>query len=315
MRQSVLWRAGAVLAMVCAACGGQDADDAAAPTPTALPTATAAPAPAATATPVPTPTPTPVPVEVSGVVRSSVDGAPVAAAVVQAGGVAVTTGVDGGFTLRVGADVETVDVTRPVWQAASAVIPDDGVALEIELDPVIVRGLRVSQQVAADDEAFAELLALADATTVNTLVFDTKDEADLVLYETDVAFAHEIDGVGPVYDPVQRIAQARERGLYTVTRIVTFEDPVWSRAAPDAGLAGHWVDAADPANWEYPLALAEEACAIGFDEVQFDYVRFPSGETAARAASLVPPTEEERSAAIAGFLGSARDILHPMGCG
>ena len=300
--------------LLAVACGGDGADEAATTTPTPAATATAAP----TATPVPTPvppTPTPVPVEVAGVVRSAVDGSPLADAVVSAGGASVTTGLDGAFSLTVPAGTEAVEVTRPVWQTASAVVPDGDAALTVELEPVVVRGLRVSQQVAADDDAFQALLDLADGTTVNTFVFDTKDEEDLVLYETDVAFAHEIDAVAPVYDPVQRLAQVRERGLYTVTRIVTFEDPVWARARPEAGLAGHWVDAADPANWEYPLALAEEACAIGFDEVQFDYVRFPSGETAARAANLVPQTEEERAAAIAGFLGEARSRLHPMGCG
>ena len=301
--------------LLAVACGGDGSDEAASPTPTvaAVETATPTAAPVPTATPVPTPTPAPV--EVSGTVRSSVDGAPLADAVVEGGGRQVTTGQDGTFTLEVPADADSVKISRPVWGDTSVPLPATGESLDIALDPMVVRGLRVSQQVAADDDAFEQLLELAEGTTVNTFVFDTKDEADLVLYETDVAFAHEIEAVAPVYDPRQRIGQARERGLYTVTRIVTFEDPVWSRAQPEAGLAGHWVDAADPANWEYPLALAEEACAIGFDEVQFDYVRFPSGETAARAANLVPPTEEERAAAIAGFLGAARDLLHPMGCG
>ena len=54
-------------------------------------------------------------------------------------------------------------------------------SLTIELEPVVVRALRVSQQVAGDHEAFEELLALADDTVVNALVFDTKDEADRVL--------------------------------------------------------------------------------------------------------------------------------------
>ena len=299
--------------LLAVACGGDGSDEAASPTPTVIATAvpTATPMPTATAAP----TPTPMPVAVSGVVRSSVDGAPLADATVRAGDVEVTTGLDGGFTMELAAGTDAVEVTRPVWRTATAAVPAGGGVVEVELDPVVVRGLRVSQQVASDDDAFAELLDLAEGTTVNALVFDTKDEADLVLYETDVEFAHEIDAVAPVYDPAARIAAARERGLYTVTRIVTFEDPVWSRAQPEAGLAGHWVDAADPDNWEYPLALAVEACAIGFDEVQFDYVRFPSGETAARAADLVPPTEQERAAAIAGFLGTARDALHPMGCG
>ena len=49
--------------------------------------------------------------------------------------------------------------------------------------------------------------------------------------------------------------------------------------------------------------------------MQFDYVRFPAGELGARAANLVPATEADRSAVIAGFLGEARARLHPRGCG
>jgi hypothetical protein len=185
----------------------------------------------------------------------------------------------------------------------------------IELDPIVVKALRVSSQVAGDPEMFADLLKLADDGVVNALVFDTKDESDLVLYETNVAFANEINAVDVVYDPADLLRQADEHGLYTVTRIVTFEDPGWARAVPEATLVGAWVDPADPQNWEYPLDLAVEACELGFDEVQFDYVRFPSGETAGTARSLVPATEQGRAEAIAGFLEEARTRLHAKGCG
>ena len=156
---------------------------------------------------------------------------------------------------------------------------------------------------------------MVDRTTVNALVFDTKDETDRVLYETNVAFAHEIGAAQPVYDPEPLLADARARGLYTITRIVTFEDTTWAAADPEAKLAGAWVDAGDEANWSYPIDLAVEACQLGFDEIQFDYVRFPSGRTAEAAAALVPATAEARSAAIGGFLGQARERLLAEGCG
>ncbi|MBT8202569.1 MAG: putative glycoside hydrolase, partial [Acidimicrobiia bacterium] len=51
-----------------------------------------------------------------------------------------------------------------------------------------------------------------------------------------------------------------------------------------------------------------------FDEIQFDYVRFPAGSTAAAAQISNPTTEAERLAAIQGYLAEARSRLHPMGC-
>ena len=255
-------------------------------------------------------------VDIEGTVRSAVDGSPLTAAVVSAADDHVATGADGRFELSVPVG-ETLTVERPVWGTVERTITagDDGAELTIELEPVVVRGLRVAKNVAGDRQRFDELLTLIEGTTVNTLVFDTKDETNVVLYDTEVDFAHRIGAVEAVYEPAELLALARERDLYAVTRIVTFEDEGWARAAPEAKLAGSWVDASNEANWAYPLALAEEACALGFDEVQFDYVRFPAGRTAEAAAALLPPSSEARADVIARFLGEARDRLHPQGCG
>lgn len=180
--------------------------------------------------------------------------------------------------------------------------------------PEVVRGVRVSREVAADPDRFAALLDLIEPTTVNALVFDTKDETGTVLYDTEVAEAARLGAVTPVYDPVELLAEAVERGLYPLTRVVTFEDRVWAAADPEAKLAGHWVDAGNEANWAYPLDLAEEACRLGFAEIQFDYVRFPAGRTAEVAASRVPRTSDERAAVIGAFLRAARERLEPLGC-
>ena len=170
----------------------------------------------------------------------------------------------------------------------------------------------MSEIVAGDPAGFDELLELADASVVNTLVFDTKTEAGDVLYESEVALATEIGAVRNVYDPSELIALARERGLYTITRIVTFEDDHWSDARPAASLAGTWMNAADQTNWAYPIDLAVESCQLGFDEIQFDYVRFPDGLAARR--STVPATMDERTGVIAEFLETARARLADEGC-
>ncbi len=264
------------------------------------------------------PEPDPEPVTVAGVVRSAVDGAPLGGATVSTEDAVMVTGPDGRFTLPVHSGRLTVE--RPVWRSTTVDLGAEtdgagGPEVAIELEPVVVRGLRVARDVAADADRFAELLALAEETTVNTLVFDTKDESTKVLYATEVEYAHRIGAVDAVYDPVELLALARERDLYAVTRIVTFEDGTWAGGDSEAKLAGSWVDAADEANWAYPLALAEEACSLGFDEIQFDYVRFPAGRTAEAAASQIPATSAERAAVIETFLGRARDLLHPRGCG
>jgi hypothetical protein len=240
------------------------------------------------------------------------DGVPLADAFVRVGDAEAITGVDGSFRLA-GVPAGTVTISRPAWHGIE--VPWAGEArVDVTLEPRIVRALRVSKYVANDDELFAGLLDLAERTIINALVFDTKDESGYVLYETGVEAATLLDSVRPMYDVRAALAAAKERGLYTITRVVSFEDQVWVKADPAAKLAGRWIDARDPANWEYPLALAVEACELGFDEIQFDYVRFPAGSTAAAAQATSPTTQEDRLGAIQGFLAEGKARLHPLGC-
>jgi hypothetical protein len=105
----------------------------------------------------------------------------------------------------------------------------------------------------------------------------------------------------------------RDHGLYAITRIVVFEDALRVKARPDEQLAGPWIDPMVKTAWDYNIDLAIEACELGFDEIQFDYVRYPAGRTA-RVSGQLSLTEAERVAAIEGFLAEARSVLTPMGC-
>lgn len=277
-------------------------DTSSATTPSTTTTSTTTTTTSTTTTTIPTHT-------LSGRVLTS-DGARLGGAFVDVAGTRTTVGPDGWFLV---ADVPADDVTvsRPGWHPVTVEWDGDAAPLEVALEPIHVRALRVSAYVAQDADRFASLLDLADRTVVNALVFDTKQEGGTVLYETAVEEANAIDAVRVSYDPVAHLAAAKGMGLYAITRIVTFEDGIRARARPEIKLAGEWLDPRDPRAWEYPLALAEEACEIGFDEIQFDYVRFPTGSAAAASRDLPP---EERVETIRTFLEAARALLHPMGC-
>ncbi len=241
---------------------------------------------------------------------TSPDGDPLDRAVVTIAGQSVVTAADGGFHIP-NVEPGEVTVTRPAWLGQQ--IEWDGAPdIVVALQPRIVRGLRVSKYV-FEDGGFERLGELLELSTANTLVFDTKDETGEVLYETTVEKAHELGAVEPMYDPVEALAKAREWGAYAITRVVSFEDKKWVRD-PEAKLAGNWVDPTNPVNWEYPLALAVEACELGFDEIQFDYVRFPAGITAGVSQRIQPLTADDRDEAIRSYLEEARDRLHPLGC-
>jgi hypothetical protein len=196
---------------------------------------------------------------------------------VTVSGITATTAPDGFFNLEApGAGVVTAE--KPGWVAGETAWDGGTGLVEISLKPITVRALRVSANAAGDPEHFQRLLDLADETAVNALVFDTKTEGGIVLYDTSVELAHDMDAVRVTYDPRELIAEARAHGLYTITRIVSFDDAIKGARYPEHAIAGRWIDPRITAAWDYNLDLAVEACELGFDEIQLDYVRFPSGE-------------------------------------
>lgn len=239
------------------------------------------------------------------------DGAPLAGATVTIGDRSAVTNELGRYSIS-RAPFGPLTVTRPAWLDHESTFTEGG-SLDVVLEPFVVRAIRANRVVFTEEGKWENILSLAAQTTVNTLVFDTKDESGQVLYASQVPLANEMGAVNVIYDPVARIAEAREHGLYTITRIVTFEDNVWSRSG-DAAIVGNWIDARDEENWAYPIALAVEACELGFDEVQFDYVRFPAGTTGGQLNRREGLTEEIRVGAIESFLETARAAINPLGC-
>ncbi len=243
-----------------------------------------------------------------------VNGAPLGGATVTVGDAELVTGMSGVFVFP-GVAAAPIRIERPAYRPTELEWDGTESIVAVTLEPIVARALRAGAATARDDQRFRDLLDLAAATAVDAIVFDTKKEGGAVLYETVVEEAHEIGAVvDGTYDPVQRIMQAQEAGLYTITRVVSFEDPIRARAQPKYRLAGDWIDPTNRETWEYPLALGVEACELGFDEIQFDYVRFPTGQAARQARKSNPTTQEERVTTIAGFLTEARDRLHPLGC-
>lgn len=240
------------------------------------------------------------------------DGTPVARAFVTMGETRAISGADGWFSFET-ADPTTMTVGKPGWSSVEVAWDEATVFYEATIAPTRIRGIRVSAEAAADDAKFSSLLQLADETAVNALVFDTKQEGGTVLHDTGVAEAHEIGAVAPIYDPRARIEQAHAHDLYTVTRIVTFEDGIRAAARPEDKLIGPWLDPRADTARSYLLALAADACEIGFDEIQFDYIRYPSGSIAESTGQL-EMSQDERVGVMAGFLAEARKLLHPMGC-
>ncbi|MCH7846222.1 MAG: hypothetical protein IH850_10365 [Acidobacteria bacterium] len=220
-----------------------------------------------------------------------------------------------------------LELERPAWN--DRVIAWDGATDEIDIamDPIDVIGVRVGGRAPGDPGRWAELLAMANNTGVNAFVVDIKDEFGTVFHDTSVAEAHAIGAVTQLYDLTEVVKDMDEAGLYKIARIVAFQDTPLAEANPDHAVVNEdtgevwrsradeaWMDPSDPVSYEYPIALAEEACRGGFDEVQFDFASFPFGGDLSVAVFDAEYNEENRVDSIIQFLGRAYSVLSPLGC-
>jgi hypothetical protein len=189
--------------------------------------------------------------------------------------------------------------------------------------PDEMRGVHVTMALASLDGKLDEYFALTSAG-MNTLQLDVKDEHGEVGFQRGAGLATQIGAALRYYDP-RRVAQdAEAKGVYLIGRVVVFEDPRLSVARPgmairrsdgsvwtnNAGLG--WTNPYDRRVWKYNVDIAAAAVKAGFDEIMFDYVRFPT-DGDVTSAVFKGRRPEHKSVTIAGFLDYAKGRLEPMG--
>lgn len=265
------------------------------------------------------------PVILAGTVTTA-DGYGLPGALVSLDGRETMTGADGSFQI-VQAVPGLVEVVKTAFDPVSVEWDGDAASVTLTTSEIIVRSLRASGPAAGNEEVWRNLLELAEESAINAIVVDTKDESGRVFHDTAVEEAHTAGAVARHYDIDTVLADLEERNLYAITRIVTFQDSFYGAANPELTIwdSGNnapwqtsggelWLDATDRMAWEYPLALGLEACEAGFDEIQYDYVRFPTDGPVARAVFDQPNDAATRVATISAFLEEARTRLNPLGC-
>lgn len=190
----------------------------------------------------------------------------------------------------------------------------------IALQPFEARGLYLTVYGIGHRGLREGAFTAIEQSHLNTIVIDMKGDSGIVPYASNVATASAIGAtkVRTVKDLPALLADLKRRGLYTIARIVVFKDTLHANAHPEwavrdakgalwldrEGLA--WIDPTRTEAWQYPLAIAAEAAAAGFDEIQFDYIRFPD----TRGLRFSRPLDEAtRVNTITGFLRAARTQL------
>jgi hypothetical protein len=188
--------------------------------------------------------------------------------------------------------------------------------------PYEIRGVHVTMSLASLPGKLDVYLAVPG---LNTVELDVKDESGRVGFVGAApALARATGAAGRYYDPAEVVKSARLHGVYLIGRVVTFEDPVVSEQRPSlairtssggvwhnrAGLG--WANPYSRGYWKYAVDVGVAAAKAGFDEIQFDYVRFPTDGDLSNAV-FAGKAREPQAVTIARFLQYAAKRLHPLG--
>ena len=260
--------------------------------------------------------------EAKGKVIDSDSGEPIKGAMVTVGNDVILTDDNGMFTVQGRASVigfRAYGYTRTMVPVPAS---PGWTPLKISLKPLKPKALYLTNYGIGDRSLRGNALKLINETELNALVIDVKGDRGGITYKSEIPLAAEIGAqkLVIVKDIKGLLATLKGRGIYTIARIVVFKDNLLGAARPDLAIKtvnGQlwrdregliWMDASKKEVWDYNIDIAEEAARNGFDEIQFDYVRFPDQKG---PKFDMENTETNRVSAISGFLQEARKRLVP----
>lgn len=256
-----------------------------------------------------------------GTVVDATTGQPIRNTLVYLGTSVVATNAQGAYHLENMPAKAFIILKAPGYRKTQIDVSGT-VRRDVKLSPFTVKGIRIPFGTTPDH--VHEEIDLVNKTELNSIVIDVKSERGRIAWDTQVPLAKQIDaaylrGV----DPREVVELCRQHNIYCIARFSVFRDTQLATARPNLALrypsgtvfieGGEraWTNPLNTDVWDYNLALAKEVAALGFDEIQFDYIRFPGRNEGLYSGAA--STEEGRVAAITGFLARAQKELHPTG--
>jgi hypothetical protein len=252
------------------------------------------------------------------------------------GDLVMNTDSDGGYQLQHRPASGQAVVLAPGYRRATLDLSQRGASLDIQLQPNPVRAIYMTHFAIGGDDYRQEMYHLLDTTEVNAVVMDIKGDYGIMSYKSRVPLADTIGANdAPTIDDLDGLLHdLHSHGAYVIGRIVVFKDTTLAhnggRAGLDVGVKDRrtgdlwsdgeklsWVDPFQSAAWDYNTALAREAIERGFDEVQFDYIRFPTDPSPDSSIGDIvyskPFNEENRVGALNSFLQEAHKAVQEAG--
>lgn len=192
--------------------------------------------------------------------------------------------------------------------------------------PVKVKGIYVSGPSAGNETNMKDLIELVDTTELNAMVIDIKNDSGEITYNMDLNIAREIGApIKYIKNMEELIAELKAKDIYLIARIVAFKDPILAKGKPELSIKNKdgsifkdkdglsWVNPYKREVWDYLIAVAEEAAKLGFDEIQFDYIRFSTDPGMKQVDFGNETKDKTKIDAITEFTKYASERLKPQG--
>jgi hypothetical protein len=196
--------------------------------------------------------------------------------------------------------------------------------------PTSVKGIYMSQCVVGTPSFRNKLVDMIDKTELNSVVIDIKDFSGTVGFKTHsplLDYASMKNCGAP--DMREFIETLHSKGIYVIGRITVFQDPYYTKAHPEQAVqsksnGGPWkdhkglsfIDVSSKPYWDVVVELSKEAHEIGFDELNYDYIRYPSDGNMTDATYVNPnpnDTQVNKSLAVETFFKYLNENVKPTG--
>ncbi|MEL7657457.1 MAG: putative glycoside hydrolase, partial [Bacillota bacterium] len=169
-------------------------------------------------------------------------------------------------------------------------------------------------------------LGICEATEINALVIDIKNDDGVVAWNSNIDIINQIksNSSAPFKNYEKLMNYLKEKNIYPIARIVAFKDPYFAEVKSDHAIqlksggiykdysGKMWVNPFDDYVWKYVLAISKEAALRGFQEIQYDYVRFPDDAKTYNPITEFPGRNgRDKDEGIEDFLKYAKSELEP----
>ena len=188
-----------------------------------------------------------------------------------------------------------------------------------------IKGIYLNSYDFLNLDKMSSIKAIIDETVVNTLVIDVKTDHGHLMYDSNLQESYEINNERVKFNKESLKDLKNNHNIYLIGRVVAFQDPLFAKTYEESAVfdsktnsifsknGQYFLDPSDQKSRNYVLNVAIEACGLGFDEIQFDYIRYPD-TSHSNLAYKEESTFNNRTRNINSFLDEATETLHGEGC-